>query len=60
MTTRHRNLALKKRREILNNGSLTQAHVGYPARFMGKRKNDKRYRLINDFSKVYVTLKNDN
>ena len=60
MTTRRRNLALKKRRELLNNGSLTQAHVGYPARLMGKTKNDKKYRLIEDFSKVDVTLKNDN
>ena len=60
ITTRRRNLALKKRRELLNSGSLAQAHVAYPARLMGKTKTDKKYRLIEDFSKVDVSLKNDN
>ena len=41
ITTRRLNLALKKRRELLNNGSLKQGHVGYTARLMGKTKKDK-------------------
>ena len=56
LTTRRRNLALKKRRELLNNGTVTQAHVAYPARLMGKSKDDKRYRLLEDFSKTNVRL----
>ena len=56
LTTRRRNLALKKRRELLNNGTVTQAHVAYPARLLGKSKADKRYRLNKDFSKTNVRL----
>ena len=56
ITTRRRNLALKKRRELINNGTVTQAHVAYPARLMGKSKNEKKYRLLEDFSKVNVSL----
>ena len=52
ITTRCRNLASKKRRELLDNGSLTQAHIAYSARLMGKLKNEKKYRLLEDFSKV--------
>ena len=44
----------------MNNGSLTQAHVRYPVRLMGKTKNDKKYKLIEDLSKVDVTLQDDN
>ena len=58
ITTRRRNLALKKRRELLDNGTVTQAHIAYPARLMGKSKNEKKYRLIEDFSKVNVRLEN--
>ena len=57
LTTRRRNLALQKRRELLNKGTLTQAHVGYPARLMGKTQSDKKYKLIEDFSKVNVSLR---
>ena len=58
-TTTRRNLALQKRRELLNQGTLCQAHVAYPARLMGKGKNDKKYRLIEDFSKADVSLKDN-
>ena len=57
LTTRRRNLALQKRRELLNKGTLTQAHVAYPARLMGKTQSDKKYKLIEDFSKVNVSLR---
>ena len=41
IATKRRNLALKKRLEILYNGIVTQAHVAYPGRLMGKSKNEK-------------------
>ena len=57
LTTRSRNLVLKKRRELfLNNRTVTQAHIAYPARLMGKSKDDKRYRLLEDFFKINVRL----
>ena len=54
MTTRRRNLALKRRRELLNSGAITQGHVAYPARLMGKGKDDLKYREIENFSNVDV------
>ena len=54
MTTRRRNLALKRRRELINSGAITQGHVAYPARLMGKGKNDVKYREIENFSNVDV------
>ena len=55
MTTRRRNLALQKRRELLDNGTLEKAHIAYPARLMGKSKGDVRYRLIENFSDTDVS-----
>ena len=53
-TTKRRNLALKRRRELINAGAITQGHVAYPARLMGKGKDDVRYREIENFSNVDV------
>ena len=55
LTTMRRNLALKRRRELLNSGELSKAHVAYPARLMGLKGNDKRYKLIEDFSSSPVS-----
>ena len=53
-TTRRRNLAMKLRKELKQKGELKQAYVNYPAKLMGKREGDLRYRLIKDFSKEAV------
>ena len=47
---------MKKRRELLNDGTVIQAHVAYPARLMGRVRKDQRYSLIEDFSKVEVNF----
>ena len=56
LTTKRRNMAMKKRRELLNDGTVIQAHVAYPARLMGRVRKDQRYSLIEDFSKVEVNF----
>ena len=57
ITTIRRNMALKKRREILDGTLITKAHVAYPARLMGKGPGDAKYKLIEDFSKAEVNFK---
>ena len=57
ITTVRRNIALKKRREILDSKLVTKAHVAYPARLMGKGPGDVRYKLIEDFSSTQVKFK---
>ena len=54
MTSKRRFLALKKRRELIDSGTIVKGHVSYPARLMGKGPNDNRYKLIEDFSQVDV------
>ena len=54
MTTKRKNLALKKRRELLNTGQIVKAHIAYPARLMGKGKGDIKYKEIEKFSNVDV------
>ena len=46
LTTKRRNLALKSRRELINSRAITQGHIAYPARLMGKEKDDLKYREI--------------
>ena len=57
MTTVRRNMALKKRREILDDKLVDKAHVAYPARLMGKGPGDTKYKLIEDFSNTLVKFK---
>ena len=59
LTTKRRNLAMKKRRELLNSGSVIQAHVAYPARLMGRARRDQRYYEIEDFSKADVKFRDE-
>ena len=54
MTTKGRNLALKKRRELLNTGQIVKAHIAYLDRLMGKGKGDIKYKEIESFSNVDV------
>lgn len=53
-TTRRRNLAMMLRKELKQKGEIKQAYVSYPAKLMGKRDGDLRYKLIKDFSKESV------
>ena len=56
ITTKRRNLALQKRRELINSGEIVKGHVAYPARLMGKSSKDRKYKMIEDFSKIDVRL----
>ena len=56
LATKRGNMAMKKRRELLNDGTVIQAHVAYPARLMGRVRKDQRYSVIEDFSKVEVNV----
>jgi len=53
-TTRRRNMALQHRMELKKKGELDQGYVKYPAKLMGRKRNDKEYKLIKDFSKHAV------
>ena len=53
-TTRRRNLALQHRMELKRKGELDQGYVKYPAKLMGKKRGDKEYKLVKDFSKIMV------
>ena len=54
MTSKQRNLALKKRRELRNTGQIVKAHIAYPDRLMDKGKGDTKYKEIENFSNVDV------
>ena len=56
ITTKRRNLALQKSRELINSGVIVKGHVAYPARVMGKLIKDKKYKILEDFSKTDVRL----
>ena len=59
LTTARRNMALQRRRELLDSGEILKGHVAYPARLMGmKNNNSKKYICIEDFSKAAVGEKN--
>ena len=57
LTTRRRNLALQKRRELLDNGTFIKAHISYPAVIKGKAKGNDKYKIIYDFSREDVSFK---
>ena len=51
LTTRRRNQALKRRRELLESGVIVQGYVSYPAKLFVKHdKNDDNYVLLENFS----------
>ena len=58
LTTARRNMALQRRRELLNSGEISKAHVAYPARLMGMKGNNSKYICIEDFSKAIVEKRN--
>ena len=56
-TTFRRNLALKKRRELLKSKDIEQGFVDFPAKLLVKRKKtDARYFAIDDFSNTPVPV----
>ena len=55
-TTVRRNMALKKRRELKANGTIDKGYIQFPARLMGKMNDERGYTLIEDFSRVAVTI----
>ena len=57
ITTKRRNMAMLKRRELLNSGDITQGHVKFPARLMGKKPGETVFCLIEDFSYRTVEIK---
>ena len=57
MTTKRRNLAMVKRRELLDSGELVQAYIKFPALLMGKKPGQKKYDEIEDFSSTKVEVK---
>ena len=55
-----RNLALQKRKELKEAGSITSAYIAFPARLMAKRpgmKKEDNYEIVHDFSTTKVQLK---
>ena len=48
-TTERINEALKYRKDLLKTEHGMKLYVSYPAKLMGKRKNDTRYKIIEEF-----------
>ena len=58
MTTRRRNDALLKRRNLIRSNEITSGYVAFPAKLMVKIKpSDKGYKLHTDFSNTEVIFK---
>ena len=57
LTTKRRLLTLKKRRELIDSGVLTKAHISYPAKLVGKKDESERYKVIKDLSHAHVEIK---
>ena len=56
LTTRRRQLALKKRYELKNSGQSVSGFLAYPARLMGRKDANSGYELIEDFSKTRIVF----
>ena len=56
-TTKRRNLALAKPKELKATGAVDQAYIQYPAILMGKKSNEKNYRVIENFSSKPVEIR---
>ena len=55
-TTKRRNLALKKRREVVVKGEVTKPYVKFPAILMGLKPGAKKYVQIANFSNVPIDI----
>ena len=56
LTTKCQNLALKRRSELKKEGKIISGYIKYPAQLMLKSSTDGQYKLIEDFSKVYISF----
>ena len=54
LTTRRRNMALKRRRELLQNGDIVQGFISYPAKLIVKFNANDEYQLLENFSEMAV------
>ena len=54
MTTKRRNLALQLRKELKQKGEIDQAFISYPAKLKGRKRGEREYKVIKDFSKHAV------
>ena len=55
-TTKRRNIALMKRKEIMQRGEYESAYVAFPAVLMVKKFGQKKYTQIEDYSKIEVNI----
>ena len=56
LTTKRRNLALKRRSELKTDGKIISGYIKYPAQLMVKFNADGVYERVEDFSKADVSL----
>ena len=55
LTTLRRGEAMKRRRELLEDKTLRNAYIKFPAQLMGKKDGQDSYELIEDFSQKCVS-----
>ena len=53
-TTVRRNLALKERKQLIENGQISNGYISHPARLMARETRGGKYKLWRDFSKEPV------
>ena len=56
-TTKRRNMALQKRKELRSSGVIGKAYIKYPACLMGIKAGEEEYSVIEDFSLRPVEIK---
>ena len=54
LTTLRRGEAMKRRRELLEDKTLRNPYIKFPAQLMGKKDGQDSYELIEDFSQKGV------
>ena len=57
LTTARRNLAMKLRKRLMQEGSISRGFVRFPEQLMVRTEAGSRYRLQEDFSKVKISFK---
>ena len=55
-TTKRRNIALKRRKEIKDKGEYEKIYVKFPAILMGKKAGEKHYKQIENFSDIEISI----
>ena len=59
LTTKRRNIALKRRSELKAEGKIISGYIKYPALLMAKCDKDGVYEPIEDFSKTEISFEED-